>query len=852
MIFNTSILRGEERLSDFRKRVLDNGATVVCNYVPDSPLVAIQIRVLSGLSNEGRYAGSGISHFLEHLLFKGTHDKTADEVRGEIKMLGGDANGSTGMDSAEYHILVPRENFDKALTLLTDMVMDLSFTDEELEKEREVVLKEIMLRADDPSARRIRLLFSQAYMDHVYKYPIIGYEERFKKLTREDLLRYHGAAYTPDRMVIGVSGGVPPGVALKAVENKFNTYQRGEVWPVDILSEPKQLDEKVSRFPADITLGYMAVGFHTSSLYSADLYPADVLSILLGEGNDSRFYRKLVKEKELLYNVASMNYTPRYPGLFVIVGIGEPEKLEEAREEIFAVIEELKSGRVKDEEVERAKTIVISRYLYSQESVKSLVSSITSSELMTGDPSFYRKYVEELKKVGKWQVKNTAMQYMNRDNSTTVFLLPRPLYMEETAEEEQEKITEKIKNQGFADLENGLRVAVMRRSELPLVSVSLVMPGGLRAETRGLSGLSTLTASMILKGTKRRKEEEIIPAFEKMGGVVNGFSGVNSMGVSMKLLSGDLDEGLDILEDVIKNPIFPEEELDKQKRKTLASIREQEKSIFDKALLEFRSLLYGDHSYGMRILGEADTVKWITREEVVDFYTEHWGPEKAVMTVVGDVDVGATLDNIIKRFEDWAGACAAIEAKGISPPEQPRKKDISMQKEQSLILLGFLGVEVADERKYPLQILSSILSGADGMLFHTLREQQGFTYTSGAISVPAVEPGYFLLYAATSEENIDDVKKEMQALVRKVIKGDITWEEIEAAKNRLITYHTASMETNSSVSMTMAIDELYGLGFENYKIYPDKIRAVTLEDIKQAARDVIDLSRSVETIVHSD
>ena len=825
---------------------------MVCNYVPNSPLVAIQIRVLSGLSNEGRYAGSGISHFLEHLLFKGTHDKTAGEVRREIKMLGGDANGSTGMDSAEYHIVVPRENFDNALTLLADMVMDLSFTDQEMEKEREVVLKEIRLRADDPSARRIRLLFSQAYRDHVYKYPIIGYENRLKKLTREDLLHYHGAVYTPDRMVIGVSGGVLPEVALKAVENKFNAYQRGEVWPVDILNEPKQLDEKVFGFPADITLGYMAVGFHTSSLYSADLYPADVLSILLGEGNDSRLYRKLVKEKELLYNVASMNYTPRYPGLFVIVGIGEPEKLEEAREEMFAVIEALKSGRVKDEEVERAKTIVISRYLYSQESVKNLVSSITSSELMTGDPSFYRKYVEELGKVGKWQVKNTAMQYMNRDNSTTVFLSPRDLHVDEAIKEEQEKAAGEVRGQGFADIENGLRIAVMRRSELPLVSVSLVMPGGLRAETRDLSGLSKLTASMILKGTKRRKEEEIIPAFEKMGGVVNAFSGVNSMGVSMKLLSGDLDEGLDILEDVIKNSIFPEEELGKQKRKTLASIREQEKNIFDKALLEFRSLLYGDHSYGMRMLGEADTVKWITREEVVDFYTEHWGPEKAVMTVVGDVDVGVTLDNIIKRFEDWAGACAPIKAKGISPPEQPRKKDISMQKEQSLILLGFLGVEVADERNYPLQILSSILSGADGMLFHTLREQQGFTYTSGAISVPAVEPGYFLLYAATSEENIDDVKKEMQALVRKVIKGDITREEIEAAKNRLITYQATSMEANSSVSMTMAIDELYGLGFENYKIYPDKIRAVTLEDIKQAARDVINLSRSVEIIVHSD
>ena len=257
---------------------------MVCRYVPDSPLVAIQIRVLSGLSNEGKYAGSGISHFLEHLLFKGTRNKTAEEVRKEIKMMGGDVNASTGMDSAEYHIVVPRENFNEALVLLTDTVMDLSFTDEGLEKERNVILKEIKLRNDDPSRRRLKLLFAQAYRENVYKYPIIGYEDRLKELTREDLMSYHSAAYTPDRMVIGISGGVPPEVAFGAVENKFKSYKRGEGWPADISDEPRQLDERIATFPAEVTLGYMAVAFHTSSLYSPDLYSGDVLSILLGEG----------------------------------------------------------------------------------------------------------------------------------------------------------------------------------------------------------------------------------------------------------------------------------------------------------------------------------------------------------------------------------------------------------------------------------------------------------------------------------------------------------------------------------------------------------------------------------------
>jgi zinc protease len=844
-------LNAEESAKDTQKLVLDNGTTIVTRYVPDSEITTVQIRVLSGLSNEGEYAGSGISHLLEHLIFKGTQDKNAEEVRKTIKMMGGIVNGSTGMDSAEYHITVPNENFEEALLLISDIVMNLNFTDEEFETEREVVLKEIKLRKDTPTTKRLRLLFAQAYRDHVYKYPILGYEDRLKRLTREDLMRYHNAVYRPDRIVVGVVGGVSPETVLEVAEKKFKYYGRGEVWTADIQTEPRQLTERVSENPEEVVVGYLAIGFHSTSVYSPDLYPGDVLSILLGEGNDSRLNKRLVKEKELLYNIGSFNYTPRYPGLFVISGIGEPDKLKEAREEIFAVIEELKTGKLKNDEIERAKNIVISRFFHSHESVKSVTSSITSSQLITGDPSFYEKYVGEIQKVGKAGIKDFAARYFTRDNSTTVTLVPRKMYEESIQKEEKEAAEKDEEKTVFSQLENGLRVIVKKKNEYPIAAVALIMPGGLRAEDKNTSGLSNLTASMLTKGTKKRDEDEIIPALERMGGSISAFSGVNSMGLTMKVMSGDLDKGLDIFEDVVKNAIFPTEEARKAKEKIMAAIMEQEMSIFDKGLLEFRSLLFGDHPYSMRILGELDTVKTFFRDDIVAYYSEYWGAKNAVLSVVGDVDPDEVIRNIEKRFGSWTGGEREVQDQKAAPLERPRHKDLTMRREQSLFLLGFIGVEVTDDRRYALQAISSILSGSDGLLFYAVREKHGFTYSSGAISIPAVDPGYFLMYVATAEQNLERVKEKVIEVVNEIIKGDFGEEEIEAAKHSIITQHASSIETDSSLGMTMIIDELYGLGYDNYSHFPDKIRAVTKEEIVETAKEILDLTRSAEVVIHS-
>ncbi|MEA3489295.1 MAG: pitrilysin family protein [Candidatus Omnitrophota bacterium] len=906
---------------DYHELVLDNGARIVCRYMPGSPLVAIQIRVLSGLSNEGKYAGSGISHFLEHLLFKGAGGKTSSRIRSEIKMMGGLVNASTGLDSVEYHMIVPNEKFEQALDLLTDMVMDPVFSGEEMETEREVILKEIKLRNDDPVTRRMRLLFSLAYRENVYRHPVIGSEELFKDIAREDIIEYHGAVYTPDRIVMGIAGGIPPDTALEAAEKKLEGYRRGGAWQPEVIPEPEQVDVRKIEFPADVVVGYMAIGFHTSSVYSPDLYPGDVLSILLGEGNDSRLYRSLVKEKQLLYTVSSLNYTPKYPGLFVITGIGPPEKLEEARREVFEIIDGIKNGRIEDSEIKRARNSVISDYLHSHERVKSVASSMTNSEILTGDPTFFEKYVEEVKKVKKRDIRQVASEYLKPGNSTTVFLVPR-YYSEEEGRalyEEKEGIDPSWKRAGtysredvtkdeesvvkvrdrkgkmifrgyepersekespgkraektpaiggemmrgqvkavsgvrdkFVELKNGMKIIVRRKDRLPLVSVTLAVSGGLRAEDTENNGISNLTASLLLKGTKKRKESEIIPAIEAEGGIIGAFSGFNSLGVSMDIMAGDLGEGLDIFEDVVKNSVFPREEITKQKKKIIAAIKEQKKDIFGNGMIHLRKLLYGDHPYAMRIKGEVRTVEPITRENIAVFYRERFVPANAVITVVGDVDVEATANDLKRRFLGWKGKVRPLETGPVRPLREIRREDLVMEKEQALFLAGFQGTAIDEKKKYALSVISSLLSGSDGLLYSTAREKEGITYTSGAVSVPEVDRGYFLLYVATTEENIEKAGKTVFDVLDKIKNGDFSEEEILSSKNRLITQHAYSLESKSSMSMKMALDELYGLGFLNYETYQSGISAVTREEIISSAREILDGERAAVIAIHSE
>jgi zinc protease len=838
------------KVPEYHKEVLDNGATIVCSYLDDSPIVTVQVRVLSGLSNEGRYAGSGISHFLEHLLFKGTRRKSSSQITREIKAMGGTVNGSTGLDSAEYHITVPNEYFADALSLIVEMVMEPVFTEAEMDSEREVILREINLREDSPSSRQMRILFEQAYRQNVYRYPIIGYKELVKSLRKDEVLEYHESVYTPERIVLGVSGGIEPSEAIALGRKKIEGYDRGRVWENVVMAEPRQVYPSISTFPSDVIVGYMAIGFHGTSLYSPDLYPTDVLSIVLATGKDSLLYNRIVKDKQLLYSISSFNVTPKYPGLFLISGIGEPEKLDMARDEIFAAINEFKSKEVNDTALERAKNLVISAYLRAHESTRSIASSMTSSQLMTGDASFFAKYVDEIKDVTPADVNVAAWRYLHEDNSTTVYTVPdipeavppdvvQPLSPEDAGVEE-------------GRLSNGLRVIAKRKGSLPLVSVTFAARGGLLAENEKDNGISNLTASMMLKGTRKRTEAEIEPAIERMGGDISSFSGMNSIGLAMSVMSEDMKEAMDIFHDVITGSIFPEEELVLERRKIISAIKEQDKDIFSVTMRRVRKLLYGEHPYSMRTLGEIDALEDLTRADLAAFYAETGSPENSVVTVVGDINPVEVIEDLTRRFSSWTGKAAGVRSRRVKELAGVLKENVLMRKQQAVIAIAFQGVDVNDDRKYALDIISSLLSGADGILFHSAREDKALAYATGAVNQPNLDRGYFVLYIATTQEDLPRAKKTLLGAIDTVKEGALNEEDISSSRKKLITGHDISLETNSAVSMVMALDELYGLGAEDHERYSERISSVTTEDIVRVAGEILNTRRAVIVEVHSE
>jgi len=191
-------------------------------------------------------------------------------------------------------------------------------------------------------------------------------------------------------------------------------------------------------------------------------------------------------------------------------------------------------------------------------------------------------------------------------------------------------------------------------------------------------------------------------------------------------------------------------------------------------------------------------------------------------------------------------------SEAVVPLEGGRSAALTMDKEQSLLLVGFGGARVKDKRRYVLSVISSILSGMDGLLYHAAREKEGITYASGAVSVPEVDTGYFILYVATTKENIEKAKSIVLDVIGKVATGDITGEEILSSKKRLISQHALSLQTNSSVSMIMALDELYGLGYQEYERYAEKIGAVNKDDIKRCAAEIFDLDRRAVVVIEPE
>ncbi|MEW6009371.1 MAG: pitrilysin family protein [Candidatus Omnitrophota bacterium] len=823
---------GPAQISQTEKIVLDNDLTLLLKKVPGD-IASIIVLIKSGSTKEGKFLGSGISHLLEHMLFKDNPENPKSEVAKFISSLGGEITGSTSYETTTYVINLPKQNLNKALELLNTFLFQPQFSQTDLEKEKQVIIKEINLGKDNPSKVLWDSIMETVFTKHPLRYPIIGYENLLKNITLADLNEYYNQEYIGANIVLSIAGDFDNRLVVDKIKELFSKTKRDIVQPAYEITEPAQTSPRENlRSIKTTNLAYGAIAFPSVSINHPDLYALDALAAILSGTRSSRLNQKLKEELQLVYAISASNYTPSCPGLFVITFTGEPKKQEQSFKTILNEIEKLKKIGVANEELKNAKQSIKSEILFAQEYCQNLAESAAEYESMVGDPDFDKIYLERINKLTIRDIQNVAKKYLDVYRISQVSLL-QPSHDEKANATSGISTSEKAQIKKI-NLDNGLRVLLLEDKRLPIINLKVAFLGGLLSENKENNGISNLTSRLLVKGTKTKTAYEISRLIDSWGANLTSFSGNNSFGISINTLKENLPDTLRLIYEIITSPAFDPGEIEKEKLIIFSLLKKQQEDIFTIGSLLLKKELYKDHQYGLNELGRIETVSRLTRENLMDFYQQHISANNMVISVFGYIDSDNTLEIIRGLFSRLpSDNRPSLKEKTLKPLKEKLTQFQILEKEQSLFMLGFSTCKIIDPDRYALDIISEALSNIDGRLFKNIRSKLGIAYALGARNVEMLKGGYFIFYVATTEENLEKAQAKIWEEIENLKKYSISSEELDRAKKSLIGKQKISLQSINSLSWQASLDELYGLGFSNYSSFEDEINRITLQDIKK-------------------
>ncbi len=836
------LLGGIAQAGETFKTVLPhNGLTVVIRENHSSPVVSLRCYVKSGSIHEAEYLGCGITHYIEHTISDGTTTRTLQDIEEEIDAMGGGYNAYTTKDHACYYLETSSEHFDQALDLLADQMMNATFPPEEVEAQLGVITREINMGYDEPGRRIYNMFGEVMFREHPTKYPVIGHIENFVNNTRDDLVDYHSRMYVPNNMVFVAVGDFDQAEALEKISAAFADFERKPLEMRALPPEPPQLGRRIRREERDLDMAYVLMGFHTVPLAHPDLYPLDVFSHILSEGNSSRLYRKLVDELGLVYSVTTWSHTPSYDGgTFAVSMTMDPANVDAAIETAIQEIYKFKKEKVTKKELEKAKKLKAAEFWFGQQDMESLASSLGRSEVTSGNPDFDELYAAHIQNVTANEILEVVNKYFYDDNIGVAVLEPPSETSGTPVAGAKGPDVGEI--QKFV-LDNGLTVLVKENHTIPIVSVGSYSFGGARFEDADQHGVGNYVAQMMPRGTKKRSGEKIAQEIDAMGAAFNTSANHTRIEAQMTVLSEDLARGLDLMADVVMNPKFDAREMDKERELIEASILARADNwttdAMDRMLLE----LYPTHPYGRSPVGTAESVAALTRDDLVWHHEKYVTPNNTVVTIFGDVDADSAITLARKYYGRWK---SGEEASPDRVTETARREAETItshhSRAQTVIFMGYRGMPYESGDRYAMDVLDAVTSGIymPGGWLHSDLRGNGLVYVVHAYNWTGLDAGYFGIYAATYDEALDQALEIIDKYMTQIVEETVPSEEIEKAKQLCVITKQTSLQTNQSQGRNAAIAELYGLGYDYEENYDEGIQGVTAADVKRVAEKYLE------------
>jgi len=860
---------------------LANGLNVLCIENHAAPLVSVYLWYRVGSRNENP-GMTGISHLLEHLRFASSKNYPSGRIEWILTGLGADFGAFTGEDYTAYYESLPTQFLDLALKIEADRMRTAAIEPSALKQEIRLILPEAERDEKNISTALSRAVQATAFTIHPYRQPVLGYPVDIRDLTADMLVRHQGRYYTPRNSILVIAGDFEVGKAVSSIEKYFGAIPTGSLPPEVKWVEPEQKGERRTTIKGESGAGIIEVAFRTPAVTNPDIFPLAVLDSLLSSGKSSRLARALV-EKELATSVSSTLGYSRDPSLLRIrVNLCRGTRHSDVEKILDSEFERLRTGEVSTREFQKAVNQVTSGFLFSRDSADGLARNAGYFSSICGDNSdMIEAFISGIPRLTPEDIKRVAQTYLISDRRTAGWFIPpnqnaeSPRAAPSTAPRKASQSRDEASpassgnrtetRQSAANttppppappssatgnavsgiqrtvLDNGLILLSKENRENSTISFRVQVRAGSLYDPPKREGLAWFLSRIIERGAGRRNAQELSEVFDYYGAEMAISADRQTLTLQGRCQAGQIEPILEAVSEIVQKPLLPDREFERVRSEILGMIKSQENSPRAIAERELAQMIYPeDHPLHQSLMGTEKSIRLISRKDLLEFYRKCVRSDTTSLALVGDLSSEKALALSRNYFGAWKAGGPAPEAAvpSVELPASAETKTFSAGRgPQSFVLLGQRGISRTNPDFYADNLMNFILGGGPfSRLTRALCGKKPLAFSVSSSFSPILCEGPWAVRLVARSEDVEKARTVVLSEIERMRTRPVTPKELKDAKTYLINRLPLTLKDNSAVAEMLLHEELYGLGTDYIKEYPERYEKITAEEVQKAAK----------------
>jgi zinc protease len=874
--------QSDDRLNiAYEKYTMPNGLQVILHTDHSDPVISYDIMYHVGSSRETP-GKTGFAHLFEHLLFSGSENVPTGEFDKVIEGAGGSNNGFTSRDVTSYFEIFPKNALEQILWLESDRMGFFinSVTQRAMAIQQNVVQNEKRQTEDNsPYGFTDYVISKNLYpASHPYNWEVIGEMNDIKNATLQDVKEYYNHFYGPNNATLVLAGDFDPDTAKMLINKYFGEIKsHGEVAPRSAMIPALERTKKIYHEDNFANVPEITMVWPVPQAYQKDSYALDFLAKLLSDGKKAPLYKVLVKEKNLTSSTTAYNNSGELAGEFTIsIRANEGKNLEDIEKGIYEAFDLFEKEGITEKDIERVKASSEKSFYNGLSSVFNKSLQLAFYNTFLDDPGYIQKDIENIKAVTLEDVRNAFEKYIKGKPHIVTSFVPKG----ETAMAADSSVPANIKEEDIKDatqveiaqggddnykktpssidrtvepplgkdpvlnvpkawkatLANGIEVLGIENKELPLVTMNIMISGGVSQDRTDLPGVANMVAEVLPQGTVNKTPEELEEEIELLGSDINMYAGREEISMNASSLSRNFDRTVDLMREILLEPRWDSAEFAialTRNRNIILQSRAQPRSV---ANLEFYRLLYGtDNIFGYSTRGTEESIDKISMNDLKKFYNDNFSPSVTKIQVAGNVSREQVLEALKQLGTSWKSK--QVTFNNYTVPPEPEKSHIYFVdipgSRQSVIYIGYLALSRDNPDYVKADFINYRLGGAfTSILNQILREEKGYTYGAFSYFTEMKTKAPFIASSQVRSdatfESVNIFKNEMEKFRSGLSDSDLLF-----VKNCMIRSNALRFETNGALLGMLSTIAKYKLPDDYIKTEETTIKNITGEEAKE-------------------